>query len=173
MEQVPGSQPTDEFAIYPPFLLERTRQQSSMSSAHLSTLHTSPPCCQVVRRMSSHSCRPWKMEHLSGKRRTWCSIFVVEEIISFCEDTVPRQRATQESLMFCLLLFFFSVCWLFWDKGPSRVLTHERPMAFSSYLPGFDQKLHCLSMWKWCCQDVVTSPVSLCDVHVVDIDTSW
>ena len=73
----------------------------------------------------------------------------------FCEDTVPRQRATQESLTFCLLVFFFSVCWLFWDKGPSRVLTHQRPMTFSSYLPGFDQKLHCLSMWKWCCQDVL------------------
>ena len=41
-------------------------------------------------------------------------------------------------------------------KGSSRVLTHQRPMTFFfSYLPGFDQKLHCLSMWKWCCQDVV------------------
>ena len=33
MEQVPGSQPTDEFVRYPPFPLERTRQQSSISSA--------------------------------------------------------------------------------------------------------------------------------------------
>ena len=99
------------------------------------------------------------MEHLSGKRRTWCSIFVVEEIISFCEDTVPRQRATQGNTRIIdvsFASFFFSVCWLFLDKGPSRVLTHQRPMTFSSYLPGFDQKLHCLSMLKLCCQDVVS-----------------
>ena len=108
--------------------------------------------------MSSHSCRPWNMEHFSGKRRRWCSIFVVEEIISFCEDTVPRQRATQgNTRIFDVLLAScsFSVCWLFLDRGPSRVLTHERPMAFSSYLPSFDQNLYCLSMWKWCCQDVL------------------